>query len=309
VNTVRLRHVGDTLSIHYGPTELLRYVYEPDDAQRESPRPYLHPLRTLGGDEVTLYRPHDHVWHKGLALSLPHVGEENFWGGVTWVRGQGYRQLPNNGTTRHIAFDALTVVDGVAVISERLVWVTQAGQMVFDERRDLRVRVEAAADAWVLDFATRFTNVSETEIAIGSPTTHGRPDAGYGGLFWRGPRSFTGGTVHTAEGTGGDELMGVRSAWMAFTGVHDGHGRRSTLVMVDAPTNPTYPTRWFVRATPFACLCPAPFFDTEVTVAPRDAVSLRYAVVVASGDSREPADWARLGAVGFESDLVEEPVQ
>ena len=77
--------------------------------------------------------------------------------------------------------------------------------------------------------------------------------------------------------------MGVRSPWLAFTGVHDGHGRSSTVVMVDAPTNPGQPTRWFVRSTPFAAVCPAPFFDTELAVAPGDAVHLRYAMVIADG--------------------------
>ena len=83
---------------------------------------------------------------------------------------------------------------------------------------------------------------------------------------------------------------------MAYTGVHDGHGRRSTVVMVDAPANPTHPTRWFVRANPFAALCPAPFFDTELTVAPAGAVSLRYAVVVADGDGSRAPQWAEIGA-------------
>jgi hypothetical protein len=163
----------------------------------------------------------------------------------------------------------------------------------------VRVLVEPGADAWVLHFATSFTNVCGAEIVLGSPTTQGRPNAGYGGLFWRGPRSFTGGSVHTPDGSGGDELMGARAPWMAFTGVHDGHGRRSTLVMVDAPSNPTHPTQWFVRSTPFACLGPAPFFDTELTVAPVGTVDLSYAVVIATGDTFSPADWARLGAGGL----------
>ena len=44
------------------------------------PRPYFHPVRTLGGDVVSLYRPHDHVWHKGIALSLPNVGNRELLG-------------------------------------------------------------------------------------------------------------------------------------------------------------------------------------------------------------------------------------
>ena len=294
------------VTVHYGSTPLLRYVHRPGDPVRESPRPYGHPIRTLAGGVVTIYRPHDHVWHKGLALSLPNVGEANFWGGVTWVRGQGYVQQPNNGSMRHDAFDAVAVENEAAVLRERLTWVTEPGEAWFTERRTLSVSVHPALDAWVLLFDTRFTNVTDATIPIGSPTTRGRPNAGYGGLMWRGPRSFTGGMVRIPGVTGGDELMGVRAPWLAFTGVHNGHLRASTLVMVDWPANSgdgrlTRGTadddgpRWFVRSTPFAAVCPAPFFDTELPVGPGDTVHLRYAVVVADGDGSRAEEWAKLG--------------
>jgi hypothetical protein len=264
-------------------------VYRPWDPQLESPRPYFHPVRTLAGDEVTLYRPHDHVWHKGIAWSLPNVGPANFWGGTTYRRGPGYVQLDNDGAMRHRSFTALACTPSVARVAHDLDWVTQRGETWFVEERSFAVRVRGAA--WALAFGTRFTNVSGREITIGSPTTEGRDNAGYGGLFWRGPRSFTGGTVYVpGRPPGGDELMGVRAPWLAFTGRHDGHGRGSTLVFVDVEGNLGHPTRWFVRSTPFACVCPAPFFHTEVPMVSGATLALRYAVVVADGDlSTDPS--------------------
>ena len=95
--------------------ELFRYTYVPDTAQLESPKPYLHPIRTASGHLVSLFRPHDHVWHKGIAWSLPVVGDENFWGGPTYVRDQGYVQLPNDGAQVHVRVDAVEVdADGSA---------------------------------------------------------------------------------------------------------------------------------------------------------------------------------------------------
>ena len=82
-----LHDVGRAVDVVAGDTTLAQYVYVPTDVQLESPRPYLHPVRTRGGDLVTAYRPHDHVWHKGIAWSLPVVGEHNFWGGPTYVHG------------------------------------------------------------------------------------------------------------------------------------------------------------------------------------------------------------------------------
>jgi hypothetical protein len=305
---------GRALRVTYRARPLLRYVYQPWDPPLESPRPYFHPLRTLGGDLVTLYRPHDHVWHKGIAWSLPNVGPANFWGGPTYRRGHGYVQLDNDGAMRHRSFDRLECSTEAVRVAHDLDWVTQQGEIWFAERRAFTVGV--TGDAWTLAFDTRFTNVSDREIAIGSPTTEGREDAGYGGLFWRGPRSFSGGKVYVdsraggsaaADGSaaaggsavaGGDELMGVRGSWLAFAGQHDGHGRWSTLVFVDAPSNPGHPTRWFVRATPFACACPAPFFAEEVPVAPGATLALRYGVVVTDGDPG-PDGAASLASTGL----------
>ncbi|MGH3880245.1 MAG: PmoA family protein [Actinophytocola sp.] len=264
------------LRFSHGDTELARYVYEPTEVQLESPRPYLHPLRTLAGDVVSLYRPHDHVWHKGIAWSLPNVsdssGTANFWGGPTYRRGRGYEQLPNNGSTRHLSFDSVTADR----VTESLAWETEQGERWFTEARTLTFAVRDAA--WTLGFATSFTNVTDQEIVFGSPTTEGRENAGYGGLFWRGPRSFTGGRVLVPDGVGGDELMGVRAPWLGFRGQHDEHGRFSTLLFVASAS-----VRWFVRSTPFAAVCPAPFFSSEVPVAPGESLSYRYTVVIADG--------------------------
>ncbi|HEV7649548.1 MAG TPA: PmoA family protein [Actinophytocola sp.] len=268
------------LRVEAGGVELARYVFAPWDARLESPRPYFHPLRTLAGDVVSLYRPHDHVWHKGIAWSLPNVGSANFWGGPTYLRGRGYEQLANNGTTRHLSFDPA----GPSSVTESLAWDTEQGERWFTETRTLTFTV--GAQAWTLGFATSFTNVTDVPIVLGSPTTEGRENAGYGGLFWRGPRSFTGGRVTVPGRTGGDELMGVRAPWLAFHGRHDGHDRHSTLVFT-AEDEP----KWFVRSTPFAAVCPAPFFDTEVTVAPGETRTYRHTVTIADGDP-DPASLA-----------------
>jgi hypothetical protein len=233
-------------------------------------------VRTLTGDVVSIYRPHDHVWHKGISWSLPNVGPQNFWGGPTFVRDKGYVQLDNNGTQAH---RTLTIAG--CTVTQELDWLAADGWRWFHEVRELRWSI--VDGGWALVFTTAMTNVFDTVIPIGSPTTEGRPNAGYGGLTWRGPRSFTDGEVLLPTGTGGDELMGSRAPWLAYRGRHDGHGRTSTLVFVDAPANHGHPTRWFVRATPFACVCPAPFFASEVLVEPGETLRLSYAVAVADG--------------------------
>jgi hypothetical protein len=301
------RHGDAEVTARWGDRELFRYVYRPTDRQLESPRPYFHPVKTLRGDSVTIYRPHDHVWHKGIALSLPNVGADNFWGGPTFRAGR-YVQLPNDGTMRHESFEMFAANDAsdkrrVAYLDERLRWVTESGEAPVAERRRLAAAAWPEADAWVLAFETKMINVSGADIVFGSPTTEGRPNAGYGGLFWRGPRSFTGGIVVTPGGSGGDELMGSRRPWLGFSGRHDGHGGASTLVFRDGQGNFSHPSQWFVRSTPFAAVCPAPFFDTTRSLAAGDSLTLRYDIVVAVGELG-PAECAALATRAAADDLL-----
>ncbi len=271
------------VSASWRGTELFRYIYLPAEAALESPRPYFHPVRTLGGDLVSLYRPHDHVWHKGIAWSLCNVGPANFWGGPTYTRDGGYRQLDNNGRMAHDGFTVLDVRDQVLRIDERLAWVTRRGQTWIAEQRRIRAEVLPGEAAWRLSFGTAMRNVAGHVIGIGSPTTEGRENAGYSGLFWRGPRSFSGGTVLTPDGPGGDELMGWRGPWLGFTGRHDGHGRASTLVFCDRAENFSAPSQWFVRTGMYACVCPAPFFSEEYPLEAGQTLQLGYDVLVADG--------------------------
>lgn len=290
-----------SVSVSSADTELFTYVYQSAADQYESPRPFIHPLRTLGGRLVSVYRPHDHLWHVGIAWSLPHFGADNFWGGPSFRADRGYVQLDNNGSTRHRRTEQIEVTDGVFTFAHDLDWYRLDGTHVVTETRRLTARVEPVRDAWILTFETSMENVSGADIMIGSPTTEGRPDAGYGGLFWRGPRSFTGGTVLGPDGATGETLRGRHAPWMAFTGQHDELEGSSSIVMVDAPTNAQHPPQWFARSEPFGCLGPAPFFSTEVQFGNGETMTNRYAVVIADGevDHNRAAALAHLGTVAL----------
>lgn len=278
---------------------LARYVVRPEGIpQLESPKPYLHPMRTLGGELVSLYRPHDHVWHKGIQWSLPDVGEHNFWGGPTFVRGRDYVQLPNNGAMEHDAVVRAEADADSARYAHTLDWVSQQGDSVIAELRQLEVRLAPDPGAWVLVFDSELTNLTDATLAFGSPTTNGRDNAGYGGLTWRGPRSFDGGRIHTPSGTDTTEdARGTRQEWLGLSGQHDGTAAWSTVVMVDDAGNPRHPNEWFVRNEDYATICASPFFSTELDLEPGGTLRYRYAVVVADGHE-EHDDAVRLADAG-----------
>lgn len=306
--------------------DLFAYVYRPGDVQYESPRPYFHPLRTRAGREISTYRPWDHVWHKGLAWSLPNVGPWNFWGGPTYVRDEGYRNLTNDGSQEHERFATVWSDGASAGFREDLAWrvpptgweppgadgtygpggpvAGTPGAVVVREERSVRASLRAGV--WVLTWHSELTNVSDDALDLGSPTTKGRENAGYGGLFWRGPRSFTDGVVLAPGFTGdAEQVRGERFEWMGIVGRHDGAAptpdggaAASTLLMVDSGTNPGGTPQWFVRSQPFCCLCPAPAFSEEIPFAPGETLTFDYAVVVADGESDEPRA-TELAALGL----------
>jgi hypothetical protein len=291
--SARLTHVfHDYVEVEYDGRHLFRYVYEPQMPAEESPKPYFHPLRTLGGNLLTNFRPHDHLWHKGMAMTMAHLSGQNFWGGKSYVHGQGYVQLPNNGRMEHQAWEELRCDATEVTLQERLTWLSYEGEPWLDEQRRMVVgAIDIVESSWSLDFSTSLRNVRREPLVFGSPTTHGRPLAGYGGLFWRGPRSFFRGTVLAAGNLEGPEIMGQSASWLAYIGSHDGvdgpdgtsGGGQSTLVFVDHPGNVRYPNKWFVRSDPFAAVSFAFTFDEELTLEPGETLALRHRMLFADG--------------------------
>lgn len=272
------------VEVRHGGGQLFLYVYEPAAPQRESPKPYFHPLRTLAGDVVTAARPHDHPWHAGLAMTSAHLSGQNFWGGPTFTRDRGYVQLDNNGCIRHVEWLRMDCEDGLPVLVERLQWLTSGGEVWIEETRRLAVReLNPDRGYWSLDLGFRLENASGGPLAFGSPTTEGRPMAGYGGLFWRGSSPFVGGRVAAADHPEGGGAMGSAARWLAIVGRRNHAGRESTILFCDDPANPRFPNKWFVRNEPYACASCSFMFDEEYTLGEGEALGLRYRVLLVDG--------------------------
>ncbi|MGY0022420.1 DUF6807 domain-containing protein [Streptomyces sp. YJ-C3] len=290
---LRLVHAhGDRVTVTEPTTgvDLFAYVHRPEAAW-EAPKPYLHPIRTLGGHVVTDYRPNDHRWHKGLQMTASHLSGQNLWGGNSYVHGEGYLALPERvGSMAHAGFDEIAArADGTAVIAERLTWHPHDGALWAEESRRVEVRdVDPAAGSWTLTWTSAVTNRRAEPLRFGSPTTHGRELAGYTGLFWRGPRAFRDGRILTADAEGPED-MGTQAPWLAYSAEHDGADGHATLVFEHALENDhagergAHPAHWFVRNDPFAAVAPSFAYYDELVLEPGATLTRRYRVVVADG--------------------------
>jgi hypothetical protein len=260
-------------------------LVDPDTPPKDSPRPYLHPLRTPAGRVISDLRPADHDWHLGLSLAVSNItiGEDeldtNLWGGPTWLTGTGYRQVDNNGSQRPEGADPGDLALG---------WFDARGRRFLDERRRLSVR--RLGDVTVLRIESRWRALGE-RLVFGSPTTAGRPDAGYGGLFLRLDPSFEGSVVSGPDGAVA-EPMGMVSRWLA---VADGS---ATVALRADEGSPVDPSTWFVRTSGTPMLCAAPFFGATWTLDAGAEASWSWQVLLADrvlGAEEIEASWGQGG--------------
>ncbi|MGY0487295.1 DUF6807 domain-containing protein [Streptomyces sp. WG-D5] len=258
------------LTLSCGGRPVARYEIRPDVGRRLSARPFLHPVTTLAGTPVTEFAPADHAHHLGVSVAVPDVEGRNFWGGRTYVRGQGPTELDNHGEQRHREFK-LCDPDGFV---EDLDW-TADGATLLRERRTVAV-TRLADDAWALDLTFSLTNPSGDELTIGSPATNGRPGAAYGGFFWRAPKEAAPPAVFTADAEGESAVHGRRADWLAMA------GERWTLVFAGA-TAETRRDPWFVRADEYPGVGSSLACDTRLTVGAGATAVRRVVTVVADG--------------------------
>ncbi|MBE1491717.1 DUF6807 domain-containing protein [Plantactinospora soyae] len=240
-----------------------------------APRPYLHPVRTIGGTPVTELMPASHRHHLGAGLAVPDVGGANFWGGRTFVPGHGPMWLDNHGTQRHREW----LRREPATLSHALHWAAIGGEVLLAERRTLACR-PVSDDAWALDVDFTLTNLTGRPLAIRSPATQGRVGAGYGGFFWRAP---TGAHPARAIGPGGADLADLHGAtadWLALTG---STGDRDWTLIFAGATERTRRDRWFVRIRDYIGVGSSLAWDRPLVLAPAEVTTRRIVTVIADG--------------------------
>jgi hypothetical protein len=260
--------------LRVGDVEVATYVADPELDIRLAPRPYLHPVRTLGGAVVTEVLPHDHPWHLGASLTVADVAGSNLWGGRTYVRDEGYVWRDDHGRIRHDEW-----LPAGAGFAERLSWLAGDGRTLLREERT--VTAAAATHGWELSFRYALTAPGPTVVALGSPATNGRTGgAGYGGFFWRAPD----GKAAAFTGTS-DEPNGSAEPWVALT-VDDDY----TLVFRGLSGD----DRWFVRTGEYAGVCAALAFEHELEIPPGATISRDLRVLIADGVLTRPQIQAAL---------------
>ncbi|MHA7208991.1 DUF6807 family protein [Arthrobacter sp. MDT1-65] len=239
------------------------------EPEEHAPRPFLHPVSTPRGRCVSDYRPADHPWHWGLGITVSNIdvaGQEypvNLWGGPTYREGHGYVQLPNNGSQQVRAAERRQ-----GGVLQHLDWRGADGAVLLTEERSWHAdTLQVRGVPWLATTVrSTWVDTSPGPLAFGSPTTAGRPDAGYGGFFLRLAPSFEGADIIAPSAGAGPPAGGVVGGADAMGSTYSWLGMRSdsaSVLMVPAEGNPGERS-WFVRSSDTPMLCAAPFFHREL---------------------------------------------
>ena len=246
-----------------------------------SPRPYLHPVRTLAGTVVTDHQPLDHVWHLGAGVALQDVDGTNFWGGRTYTRDAGqYVWRPDHGsiaaTDTQVEDTAAQTGGAAGLLRETLSWNGPDGVPVLHEDRTWEWS-GVGSSAWRLSLDFALSPAGNRPVSLGSPGSNGRFEGGYGGFFWRLP-ACADATVWTPSGAGEAEVHGSVTPWLAWAGTFDGGSATLVFVAAGGFTDP-----WFVRVDGYPGVGQSLAWDSPVIAKPGAPVQRSITVFVADG--------------------------
>jgi hypothetical protein len=255
-----------------GDVEVGRYVL--DDRHK----PYLHPLRTIGGRVVTLAIPFDHPHHKGVMYALTTT-DVNWW--------------EETGSADYVPTIGVQVQEELATpapgsIRQRLRWTAEDGALpTFAEERTISC-------AWCEDGFLRWTwsarldvlrDVTLRHSPYAIPAADGTP-TNYHGLGIRFPRTF-GWSVKagtdSADGIvrAGAEIMGTRPTCTAISDLVDGEfppARVSVRVIQPASKHAV-----FLMRTPFSYFSIGPSVAEPVELKRGDHIDEQYLIDIADG--------------------------
>jgi LacI family transcriptional regulator len=238
--------------------------------QVHSPRPYLHPVRSPSGRAVTEVSPLDHRNHYGVSFALADVDGTSYWGGRTFLPGQGPTLLGNHGRQ---ASSRIDVDERGACLRESLTWVDQQGRRQLVEQRELTGVIITEMEAWALGWHSRLT--APTGVTISSPALKGRPGAGYGGVFWR-LVSADSTEVLAADPLSGPDPHGSHGRWVAFGGRY-GSAWTSVVLVQDTASRPL---PWFVRAADYVGGGPSLAWDAPCVIEAGESLDIGVVALV-----------------------------
>ncbi|MBV1777720.1 PmoA family protein [Paeniglutamicibacter sp. ABSL32-1] len=235
-----------------------------------SPRPFLHPVRTLANTVLTDQQPLDHTWHLGVGVAIQDVDGVNFWGGRTYTREAGRYVWRKD----HGRIELLSSTGDETRREDTLAWIGPDGSTILDEERTITATA-GTNGSWELGYDFTLTPHGAAAVNLGSPGSNGRLAGGYGGFFWRLP-VVANAEIFTAEASGEDAVHGSVSPWLALTA--DFGGSEATIIFHATDEDP-----WFVRCAGYPGIGRSLAWEQPLATTREHPVSRSVRVILADG--------------------------
>jgi len=282
MSEIRIAQDGEDRTLHHGAGEIGRYRVADDTIPAgDTPKPYLHPLRTLGGVAFTGFAPEDHPWHHGLSFAFPRVGAHNLWGGGTYFGPEeGYVVVADQGRIVHDGW--IPADERQGAFAHRLQWRGHGDELLLTERRAHRLSLVdgGGSPGWMLELDTALHNPGADDIRLETPAQRGREDGGYGGWFLRFAEGFTAAAL-TADGRP-VEASGAAGTTFVIDG-RTADGEAVTVGMHYGPEPSAGERRWLHRFEPFSLAGFAVAYDDGLTVPSGGELAFSHRIAVFDG--------------------------
>ena len=209
-------------------------------------KPFFHPVALPGRASLTWQSPPDHPWHYGLWFSWKYINHVNYW--------EQDKQGQSQGTTEWRQVSATPFSNHSARLQMDLAYRPKpSAEPVLTENRTITISAPASDGAYTMDWVMVFTaNRQDVRLDRTPQTRQGTNviPGGYAGLSARLARSLT--NVHlaatAAQGSSQNHRYGYEAPASDFNGQIS--GAEMGLAILDHPTNPRAPTRWYVITDP-----------------------------------------------------------
>ncbi len=296
--TVKFQKQANSVEVLIGGKAFTTYYFGPD-----SPKPYLHPLRSAQGTVVTRGFPmrtdipgevRDHPHHRALFFAHGNINGVDFWGegppnqAAQTAKGVYYPasgELPT-GRTVFRKLDEAKSRGQSGTLKAEFQLLGPDGKAMGSETQEYTF----SGDATTRVIDCTFTLAADQGI----PLKMGDTKEGTFAIRVVNGLSKPGVKMLNSEGkVGEDQIWGKRADWVDYSGEVDGESLG--IAIFDNPANIKHPTYWHARDYGLFAVNPFgehdfyhdPKRDGSVTIAPGQSLTFRYRVLIHHGDAAE----------------------
>jgi hypothetical protein len=285
---------GHAFTSYLWPTSLEKPVLYPLIAPDGTTVTRGFPLEPRAGERV------DHPHHAGVWFNYGNVNGFDFWNNSGAIPAA---QKPKMGSIHHTRIVAMKSGKTEGEIVTESIWTDGAGtdqlkeqtRYVFRSESGMRTidRVATLTALQPITFHDDKEGLLGIRVAhfLESPTEKGGVFNDASGRPTKVDQADTAGATgvyRTSAGVTGDKVWSTRGAWCSLTGTSP-EGKTQTIVILDHPANPGYPTYWHARG--YGLFAANPLGDHifnpkapehNFTIARGQTATFRYRILVAS---------------------------